>query len=81
MKIIIIKILDWAFQKYFGADRNSFKLLPTWPSYLCGLITNHLVCLEWADYIADVSGVRCRCGLANKSKDYGNIARLRIMPK
>jgi len=61
---MITALLDWWFSEWSGPwfDEHAFKLLPTWPVWLCARFTNHRIDLEWADYNADIGGRRCRCG-------------------
>ena len=37
-------------------------MFPYCPSWWCWLWTRHRKTLKYADYNADISGVRCRCG-------------------
>lgn len=53
-------IFDLLFSEWLGAPFGFG--LPKYPAWMCGLLTDHKVDLEWADYGADVKGTRCRCG-------------------
>jgi hypothetical protein len=45
--------------------------LPTWPRWLCWLLTRHRMHLHWADYtINDCHGTRCFCGKREEVKPY-----------
>jgi hypothetical protein len=55
-----MKFLDWLYSEYFPIGGRS---LPTYPRWLCWLLTGHSQTLHWGDYLNDVSGIRCRCGL------------------
>ena len=44
----------------------NMETLPMWPRWACWLFTRHKVELKWADYMNDVSGIRCRCDKIDK---------------
>jgi hypothetical protein len=41
------------------------------PEWLCGWIFEHALLFRWADYMNDVSGLRCRCGKENVVNEVG----------
>jgi hypothetical protein len=66
-----VRFLDSLFSHQVGEPGLpfSYRSLPAWPVWLCGLVTGHRDELRWGDYNADVSGTRCRCGTVEKERD------------
>jgi hypothetical protein len=64
------RFFDWWFSDPVGrpGEPFSFRTLPKWPGWLCRSLTEHDVCLKWADYLNDVAGIRCRCGLIDRDR-------------
>jgi hypothetical protein len=62
----MLKFLDWFYSEDMGGTPGepfTGRLLPEWPQWLCGLLTKHKQTLKWSDRLADIGGIRCRCGL------------------
>jgi len=72
----IIAALDWWYSSkrhdWFWGKVSTLGTLPKWPRRWCWLFTRHKVEIEWADYVADASGVRCRCGKIDKERLWGD---------
>jgi hypothetical protein len=67
---------DWFYSPIGGPPEpgvfGNMETLPMWPRWLCWLFTCHKVELKWADYMADVSGIRCRCAKIDRERPWDN---------
>jgi hypothetical protein len=61
---LLTRLLDWLCIDW----QNDVATLPLWPRPLCSLLTKHATTVKWADYFAEVAGVRCKCGLLEKHR-------------
>ncbi len=55
------------------------------PSWLCAWVFDHALLFFWADYMSDVSGLRCRCGkrvemFQRGQEIIGGVIRVRVSP-